>query len=141
MLGLVGTTGARLGLRYDFDRVRHTNTFRAHQVLHHAKSSGRQLPMLEVLFSAFFERVRDLRGVDELVVLATEAGLDAVDTREALASDQYAEAVRADRELAASNGIEKTPTYAVEGQPPIHGAKRPAVLVEALRAAAQHSQC
>jgi predicted DsbA family dithiol-disulfide isomerase len=140
MMWVVGSTGARLGLAYDFDSVQHTSTFLAHQLLHHAKTSGRQLPMLDVLFSAFFERGRDLRGVDELVALAADVDLDAADTREVLEMGRYAKAVRADRELAAGYGVTKIPTYVVAGQPPIHGARRPAVFIEALRAAAEHAQ-
>lgn len=140
MMRVVRGTGARLGLAYDFGRVAHTSTFLAHQLLHHAKAHGRQLPMLDVLFSAFFERGCDLRRIDELVGLAGEVGLAAADTREVLESGRYVVAVRADRELAADYGVAKIPTYAVEGQPPIHGAKRPAVLVEALREAAENVQ-
>jgi predicted DsbA family dithiol-disulfide isomerase len=136
MMWVVKSTGARLGLIYDFDHVRHTSTFLAHQLLHHAKASGRQLPMLDVLFSAFFERGRDLRRVDELVAMAAEVDLDPDDTRTVLDTGRYADAVRADRELAAGYGVDKIPTYVVDKQPPIHGAKRPAVLVETLRTAA-----
>lgn len=137
MMWVVKSTGSRYGLAYDFGSVQHTNTFLAHQLLHHAKANDRQLQMLDVLFSAFFERGRDLRGIDELVRLAGEVDLDAADTRMALESGRYAHAVRADREVAAACGVAKIPTYVVEGQPPIHGAKRPAVLVEALRLAAE----
>jgi predicted DsbA family dithiol-disulfide isomerase len=136
MMWVVRSTGARLGLAYDFDRVQHTSTFLAHQLLHHAKAGGRQLPMLDVLFSAFFERGRDLRDIDELVALAVEVGLDAAESRTVLEAGRYADAVRAERDLAATHGVTTIPTYVVAGQPPIHGAKRPAVLVEALRAAA-----
>ena len=82
MMWVVRGTGARLGLSYDFDGVQHTSTFLAHQLLHHAKANGRQLPMLDVLFSAFFERGRDLRGIDELVALAAEVGLDGAGARD-----------------------------------------------------------
>ena len=140
MMWVVRGTGSRLGLAYDFDSVQHTSTFLAHQLLHHAEANGRQLPMLDVLFSAFFERGRDLRRVDELVGLAGEVGLDGAGARAVLETGRYAEAVRADRALAADYGVAKIPTYAVEGQPPIHGAKRPAVLVEALRRSAEEPQ-
>ena len=40
MIWVVTGTGARLGLAYDFDRVQHTSTFLAHQLLHHAKATG-----------------------------------------------------------------------------------------------------
>ena len=136
MMGMVRGTGTRLGLAYDFDRVQHTSTFLAHQLLHHAKADGRQIPMLDVLFSAFFEQGCDLRRVDELVALAGEVDLEPADARTALETGRFAGAVRADRELAAAHGVSKIPTYVVDGHPPIHGAKRPAVLLEALRAGA-----
>lgn len=133
---LVTSTGARLGLAHDFDRVQHTSTCLAHQLLHHGKVEGRQQPLLDALFSAFFEQGRDLRHVDELVAIAQDVGLAAEDTREVLERGQYAEAVRADRRLAADHGVTNIPTYVLPGQPPIHGAKRPAALVESLRKAA-----
>ena len=136
MMWVVRGTGARLGLSYDFDGVQHTSTFLAHQLLHHAKANGRQLPMLDMLFSAFFERGRDLLGLDELVALAAEVGLNGAGARTVLETGRYSDAVRADRRLAAAHDVSKIPTYVVAGQPPIHGAKRPAVLVDALRRAA-----
>ena len=137
---LVRSTGAMLGLAYDFDRVQHTNTFLAHQLLHHAKDRGIQKPMLESLFSAFFERGLDLRSVDQLIELAVGCGLDAGSVREGLVSGRYAEAVRADRVLATQAGVTNIPTYVIAGGPPIHGAKRPAVLLAALREAATESR-
>jgi predicted DsbA family dithiol-disulfide isomerase len=86
---------------------------------------------------AFFERGRDLRDIDELVTLAADVGLAASEARTVLQTGQYADAVRADRDLAAARGVTTIPTYVVPGQPPIHGARRPAVLVEALRRAAE----
>jgi predicted DsbA family dithiol-disulfide isomerase len=140
MMRVVRSTGARLGLAYDFEMVQHTSTFLAHQLLHHAKAGGRQIPMLDALFSAFFEQGRDLRRIDELVALAGEMHLDPADTRTALKTGRYAGAVRADRELAVEYGAAKIPTYVVEGHRPIHGAKRPAVLLEALRTAAGNAR-
>lgn len=46
---LVTSTGARLGLAYDYDTVQHTSTFLAHQLLHHAKAHGLQHPLLDAL--------------------------------------------------------------------------------------------
>jgi predicted DsbA family dithiol-disulfide isomerase len=112
----------------------------AHQLLHHAKASGRLVPMLDVLFSAFFERGRDLRDIDELIALAAEVGLEASEARTVVETGRYADAVRAERDLAAAYSVTTIPTYVMAGQPPIHGAKRSAILVEALRAAAAKPQ-
>lgn len=134
-VALVTSTGARLGLAYDFDTVQHTSTLLAHQLLHHAKAQGMQKPMLEALWSAFFERGRDLRDVEGLVRIAVGFGLGAHEAREALLSGRYAEAVRADRTLAQEFGVTNIPTYVIAGGPTIHGAKRPSVLLAALRGA------
>lgn len=129
----VVSTGARLGLAYDFDAVRHTSTFLAHQLLHHGKAHGVQGPLLEALFTAFFEHGRDLRDVDVLVALGAEVGLDAEGTREALLGGRYADAVRQDGALASAHGVTNIPTYVLPGQEPIHGALRPEVFLDALR--------
>src|SRR5690625_7246799 len=42
MLRQVTTIAADVGLRYDFDAVRHTKTLLAHQALHFAKAPGKQ---------------------------------------------------------------------------------------------------
>lgn len=130
---LVVSTGARLGLTYDFDAVRHTTTFPAHQLLQHGKAHGVQPELLEALFTAFFEQGRDLRQVDELVTIGAGVGLDADVTRAALLDGSYADAVREDQALATAHGVTTIPTYLLPGQPPINGASRPAVLLEALR--------
>src|SRR5690606_119876 len=43
-----------VGLDYDYDALQHTNTVKAHQLLHYAKLRGRQLEMKEALLSAYF---------------------------------------------------------------------------------------
>ena len=134
------STGARLGLGYDFGAVQHTSTFLAHQVLHLAKVNGRQSVLLELLFSAFFEQGRNLGRVEELVALAGELGLAPAEVRRALTEARYADAVRADRELAGTRGVLNIPTYIIDGQSPIHGAKRPAILTAALRSAAERRE-
>jgi predicted DsbA family dithiol-disulfide isomerase len=57
-----------------------------------------------------------------------------------LQTGRYADAVLSDRDLGAAYGVLKIPTYVVERQLPIHGAKRPAVFVEALHGAAEDAQ-
>jgi protein-disulfide isomerase-like protein with CxxC motif len=73
--------------------------------------------MLDLLFSAFFERGRDLRDIDELVALAAEMGLDASEAGTVVKTGRYADAVRADRHLAAAHGVTTIPTYIVPEQP------------------------
>ena len=48
------------GLTYRFDPLQHTNTVKAHELLHFAKAHGRQLEMAERLMSAYFTEGRHL---------------------------------------------------------------------------------
>ena len=77
MLERVTGVAADAGLEYRFDLLKHTNTVKAHELLHFAKEQGRQLELAERLMSAYFTEGRHLGREDELVALAAEAGLDA----------------------------------------------------------------
>ena len=65
------------GLAYDFDALRHTNTRKAHQVLHLAKAHGLQRELKERLLRAYFVEGRHVGRDDSLAELAAEVGLDA----------------------------------------------------------------
>ena len=67
---------ADAGLHYDFGIARHANTRKAHELLHYAKSVGRQSEMAERLFAAHFTEGKFVGGVAELADLAAEIGLD-----------------------------------------------------------------
>ena len=67
-----------------------------------------------------------------LLRLVTEVGLDADEARAVLASDRYADEVRADRQQAYSNGIAAVPTFVVEGQYMLQGALETESWVKAL---------
>src|SRR6187402_2552910 len=54
MLDRVIGIASEVGLDYDYDSLQHTNTIKAHQLLHYAKSKGRQLDMKERLLKAYF---------------------------------------------------------------------------------------
>jgi hypothetical protein len=54
MLAQMTEVAASVGLTYDFDALQHTNTRKAHQVLHLAKAHGLQPEMKEHLLRAYF---------------------------------------------------------------------------------------
>jgi predicted DsbA family dithiol-disulfide isomerase len=73
--------------------------------------------------AAYFTEGRHLGREDELVELATDAGLDADAAREALPSGRYLDAVRADQAQATAYGINGVPVFAIERQPGVSGAQ------------------
>jgi predicted DsbA family dithiol-disulfide isomerase len=133
MLQQVTGIAASVGLDYDFDAVRHTNTLLAHELLHFAKANGRQLELAEGLFSAYFEHGRHLGDVDELVAIAVEAGLDADEARAALETHRYGGDVQADIAQATAFGIQGVPFFVLDGRYGVSGAQDPDVFADALR--------
>lgn len=133
MLDQVTAIAASVGLDYDFDSVVHTNTVLAHELLHAAKAQGRQLETAEVLFRAYFEQGRHVGRIDDLVELASEAGLDAGTVRAALESHEYLGAVHADQAQAAAYGIRGVPFFVIDGRYGVSGAQDPDVFAGALQ--------
>jgi predicted DsbA family dithiol-disulfide isomerase len=124
------------GLRYDYDALQHTNTLKAHQLLHYAKERGVQLEMKERLLSAYFSEGRHVGRVEDLGDLAAEVGLDRADVVRSLNDDEYAKAVRADMAQARAYGIKGVPFYVIDDRYGISGAQPPEVFTEVLTRAA-----
>ncbi|MCI9856852.1 DsbA family oxidoreductase [Microbacterium proteolyticum] len=123
MLDRVTGVAADAGLTYRFDLLKHTNTVKAHELLHFAKENGRQLELAEILMSAYFLEGKHVGRDDDLVQLAVAAGLDEDAARDALASQRYRAAVRADQAQAQQFGITGVPFFVIDGKYGVSGAQ------------------
>lgn len=123
MLDRVTGTAAEAGLEYRFDILKHTNTVKAHELLHFAKEHGRQLELAERLMSAYFTEGRHVGRIEDLVALAGEVGLDEDAARAALESGRYLDAVRADQAQATQYGINGVPFFVIDGKYGVSGAQ------------------
>jgi predicted DsbA family dithiol-disulfide isomerase len=123
---------ARDGLEYHLDRTRGGNTFDAHRLIQLGKARGIQDAVKERLMRAYFTDTVAIDDRETLVTLAAEAGLDADEARAVLASDDYADAVREDEELARRIGINGVPFFVIGRRYGVSGAQEPDVLLEAL---------
>lgn len=123
MLENVTGVAAQAGLAYRFDILKHTNTVKAHELLHFAKPQGAQPAMAERLMSAYFLEGRHVGRIDDLVELAAEVGLDAGAARDALESSRHLADVRADQAQAAAYGINGVPFFVIDGKYGVSGAQ------------------
>jgi predicted DsbA family dithiol-disulfide isomerase len=119
------------GLTMDFTRVRATNTFDAHRLLHLALESKKQVALKERLMKAYFEEGLLVSDHDTLVRLAADVGVDETAVRRVLGGDLYAREVRADERDAAELGIRGVPFYVI-GRYGVSGAQPPDVLREVI---------
>ena len=132
MVDRVTRIAAGEGLVYDFDALRHTNTVKAHQVLHYAKARGLQREMKERLLRAYFVEGRHLGRAEDLADLAAEVGLDRDDVLRSLADGEYLGAVRADQGTAREYGIQGVPFFVIDGRYGVSGAQPAEVFRQAL---------
>lgn len=140
MLDRVTAVARSVGLVYDFDALRHTNTVRAHQLLHYAKAHGRQLETKERLLRAYFSEGRHLGHVDELAEIAADVGLDRDDVSRSLRAEEYLPAVRADQRLGMELGIQGVPFFVIDRKYAVSGAQPEDVFAQAFaRIAAERS--
>jgi predicted DsbA family dithiol-disulfide isomerase len=123
MLERVTGIAADVGLDYHYEDVHQTNTIKAHELLHFAKSKGRQIDMKERLLKAYFVDGRHVGRVDELADLAAEIGLDRDEAQRALDAGTYIPAVKADVAQAQAYGIQGVPFFVIDGKYGVSGAQ------------------
>jgi predicted DsbA family dithiol-disulfide isomerase len=121
------------GLEYHLDRTAGGNTFDAHRLLHLAGDHGVQDELKERLMRAYFTEGRPIGDQATLTELAGEVGLDQTEVAEVLGGSAFADAVRADEEVAAGIGISGVPFFVVNRRYAVSGAQSADVLLEGLR--------
>jgi predicted DsbA family dithiol-disulfide isomerase len=123
------------GLEYHLDATRSGNTFDAHRLLHLAAEHGMQGALKERLMRAYFTEGAAIGLPETLESLAQEVGIPPEDARRALASDAFAEAVRADEALAREFGIRGVPFFVLDRRYGVSGAQPADALLQGLEQA------
>jgi predicted DsbA family dithiol-disulfide isomerase len=132
MLERVTGIAASVGLDYDYDHVHQTNTIKAHELLHYAKSQGRQVDMKERLLKAYFVDGRHVGRIEDLADLAAEIGLDRSEVVTVLTNETYLADVKADVAQAEAYGINGVPFFVFEEKYGVSGAQDPATFANVL---------
>jgi predicted DsbA family dithiol-disulfide isomerase len=134
MLSRMSANAAAEGITMRYDKIRPGNTFDGHRLLHLASERGKQGELKERFLRGYFcegEAVGDPRT---LARLAVEVGLDAAEVDAVLASDRYADAVRADQALARELEITGVPFFVLaQGEVAVAGALPVDEMQKALR--------
>ena len=140
MIGQITGVAATVGLDFDYDSVHQTNTIRAHELLHFAKSKGLQLELKERLLKAYFIEGHHIGHVDVLADLAAEVGLERAEAIAALEANTFLADVKADVAQAQAYGIQGVPFFVIDGKYGISGAQDPSAFTNVLeRAQAERS--
>lgn len=123
MIANMTKTAANEGLDFHFEKIRPGNTFNAHRLIRLAKEHGKQDDMKERFLSAYLCEGERIGHTETIARIASEL-LEPDEVQSVLASDAFAEDVRADEEKAAQLGIRGVPffmigRYGVSGAQPV----------------------
>ena len=117
----VEALAAEEGLRFRHGRAPHVNTLDAHRLLHAAGEKRGELK--EALLHAYFVEAQNVADHDILARIATEVGLDEVEVKSVLTSNEHADGVEADLRQAAAYGATGVPFFVIDSRYGISGAQ------------------
>jgi predicted DsbA family dithiol-disulfide isomerase len=127
------------GLCYNLDETLSGNTFDAHRLLLWAQTIGKQDELLEVMYSAYFEKSLPLFSHEDLIQVCSAAGIKEGDVRAILQSDNFSPQVLEDRALATQLGATGVPFFVIDMKYGISGAQPLEAFTQTLNTAWQES--
>ncbi len=136
----ISARGAEVGFAFaPGGRGRVYNTFDAHRLLAWAEGEadvqgeGAQRRLKKALLAAYQGRAERIEDHEVLLSVVAGAGLNVTAAREVLASDAYADKVRAVEALYQSSGIQSLPAVIINDQYLISGGQPVEIFEESLR--------
>ncbi|HET9022019.1 MAG TPA: DsbA family oxidoreductase [Ornithinibacter sp.] len=124
---------ARVGLDFQWERLRGGNSYDAHRLVHLARALGREEEVTDRVMRAWYSEGEAIGDHETLVRLAVEAGLEEAEVRELLAGDDRGIDVRTDLALASQIGITSVPTFVLDQKYGVTGAQPVEVMLDAIR--------
>ncbi|MFH1043645.1 MAG: DsbA family oxidoreductase [Pseudomonadota bacterium] len=137
----VAAVGVEYGIAFAFDRIaRQPNTVAVHSLIALAGAPGLQTDGLqgrvkEAFLHAYFLDGVDLTRTENLVAIATAAGLDRARVEQCLADPQSRQAGEQEDRRARAIGVEGVPFFIFNGKLAVSGAQGPDALLAAMRQA------
>ncbi|PPA70130.1 DsbA family oxidoreductase [Jeotgalibacillus proteolyticus] len=128
----VAAQAKEVGLDYDFDKMKRTNTRDAHRLTHYASTQGKMQELTERLLKAYFLEGKHIGSHDTLAQLAEEAGLNKDEAVRVLSSREHNDQVEKDINEASKIGVTGVPFFVFGGKYAVSGAQSPDVFLEVL---------
>jgi len=132
MTGALVDRAKAIGLNYNMDIAKATNSFNAHRLIHLAMKHGVQEKVIELLSAAYLIKGKHIGQDETLLEIGTEAGLASSEITAMLGSDAFAEDVRKDEYEAQSLRIKGVPFFLIDRKYSLSGAQPAEVFAEAL---------
>lgn len=120
----VGQNAATVGLTFNFEDMKPTNTFDAHRLAKFAKTKCKEAFVSEKLLQAYFTEGKHIGSIEILADIAEAAGLEREEVISILNDkNAYAHEVRLDESIAQQYGIQGVPYFVINSKYAISGAQ------------------
>lgn len=132
----IANVGREIGLSFNMDDVKNTNSLKAHRLAKLGKAEGKEQETTCALFKAHFEEGKLLSDDDVLLSIAKELGLDEAKAKEVLTNENlYLNEVREDQSLARAYHVNAVPYFVLNGKYAVNGAQSIEVFEGAIKQA------
>lgn len=121
-----------VGLTYNYETMKYSNTFKAHKVFQKAKEIGKGNIFSEILMESFFTNGLYLNDEETLIELADKVGISKDDVLKVLSSDEYSLKVRQDEQWARTIEAKGAPHFVIDDKVSVSGAQGSEVFKEAM---------
>ncbi|MBQ0140123.1 MAG: DsbA family oxidoreductase [Kurthia sp.] len=122
-------------LEYNYDTMKAPNTLKAHRLTKWGAQFGKDRELTEGFFAAIFTKGLDLNKEEDLLAVIAEVGLDVEEAKKILQTDEFKDEVSNDRRNAIKKGIRSVPTYIIQDEFIVPGAKPVDVFLNAIEKA------
>ena len=132
MTGSLVERAKSIGLNYNMEIAKATNSFDAHRLIHLAMEFNVQEKVIERLSSAYLIEGLHIGNRETLTQIGIDAGLKAADILAMFDSDRFTEDVRKDEYEARNIGVRGVPFFLIDKKYSLSGAQPKEVFEEAL---------
>ncbi len=128
----VTSMAKQVGLDYNLDKAVVANSFDAHRLSLFAKSKDKQNELVEMLFRAYFTDGKNTANHATLIELGNSIGLDEMEMRKFLGSNDLSEQVKQECKEAVELGVTGVPFFVFNRTYAVSGAQEVAVFSQVL---------
>ncbi|HSA05266.1 MAG TPA: DsbA family oxidoreductase [Tenuifilaceae bacterium] len=123
------------GLELNIEKIVVANTRKAHNLIHYAKSKGKQSEMKSRIFKAYFTESRNVDDIDELVLMAKEVGLETENLKEIISNEVFNNDIETEIYESRQIGVRGVPHFVIDNKIVINGAQEQKVFSQTIEKA------
>ncbi|MFT4415909.1 DsbA family oxidoreductase [Fredinandcohnia humi] len=134
MNGSVGQQAETVGLHFNFEDMKPTNTFDAHRLAKYAETVGKEKEITEKLLHSYFVESKLISDQETLTEIAVSLGLDRNEVVQVLEDKtKFSNDVRIDEAFAQQIGVRGVPFFVINQKYSISGAQPTSTFLGALQ--------